>query len=594
MNLIQVQERLKDLPLQAIMAYANGVNPDVPPYLALGEMQRRKRLEQESQPAEPPTGTVKDQLEQQAGLAALQQMRMGQAQQQMMQGAAAQPMPVPEGAPQPDMQPEMTGIANAAAQPGVMRPDVMGMAGGGIVAFARGGDSEDDEDEDDEDTEEEAGAGYGGAESFAVPEQSALNARDMERLPYKERPPSAEDYQRSPYTERPPSAKDYQRLPLQTGPAGPGLRLPPQVATAIQAPQPAAAPQGLQSIAQQLADRQAQAAQQRAAVPQAPQMPTRESMARENPAMYGVLNKPVGQEYLAGLQALQAKQAAEDPKALEQLQRNKRMDFYKALIAAGEATRGQKGLGGLLGGFGKAAIPAMEARAQEEAGIRGQALKRDELLNKAKFDVEKLQRAQGEGDLKAEQKSKQDLFKSAVELYKSGNLSLAREIGALAGIEEAKIRAAAQTESARTRAAARSTGEKPQRITDEKEGVEDFYQARLARGEPPGPETRVKARQDYARTKGITSLEGTAARRDPAIDAELRKREMLNTKFWSMSEPEKQAWRTAERDKIIADIEAGRLRLMGAPGSVAPTTAPAPGAAPRTRLKFDAEGNLQQ
>jgi hypothetical protein len=34
MNLIQVQERLKDLPLQAIAAYANGANPDVPPYLA--------------------------------------------------------------------------------------------------------------------------------------------------------------------------------------------------------------------------------------------------------------------------------------------------------------------------------------------------------------------------------------------------------------------------------------------------------------------------------------------------------------------------------------------------------------------------------
>lgn len=576
MNLIQIQERLKDLPLQVIMAYANGANPEVEPYLALLEMNRRKRIEQQAQPAEPPTGTVKDQLEQQAGLAALQQMRMGQAQQQMMQGAAAQPMPVPEGAPQPEQQPqpEMSGIASAAAQPGVMRPDVMRMAGGGIVAFARGGDSEDDEDEDEDDGEdEEAGAGYGGADTYtyestvrpavtgqasAVAPQGQIQARDL-----------------SP----------------QAGPAGPGLRLPPQAAPA---PQAAAAPQGLQSTAQQLAGLQALAAQKRAAVPQAPQMPTRESMARENPAMYGVLNKPVGQEYLAGLQALMAKQAAEDPKALEQLERNKRMAFFKALIDAGEATRGQTGLGPLAAGFGRSMIPALKNIAEEETGIRGLALKRDELLNKAKFDVEKLQRAQGEGDLKAEQKSKQDLFKSAVELYKSGNLSLAKEIAAIAGIEEAKIRAAAQTESARTRAAARSTGEKPQRITDEKEGVEDFYQARLARGEPPGPETRVKARQDYARTKGITSLEGTAARRDPAIDAELRKREMLNTKFWSMSEPEKQAWRTAERDKIIADIEAGRLRLMGAPGSVAPTTAPAPGAAPRTRLKFDAEGNLQQ
>ena len=36
MNLVQIQERLKDMPAQALMAYANGMNPDVPPYLALG------------------------------------------------------------------------------------------------------------------------------------------------------------------------------------------------------------------------------------------------------------------------------------------------------------------------------------------------------------------------------------------------------------------------------------------------------------------------------------------------------------------------------------------------------------------------------
>ena len=38
MNLIQIQEHLKDMPTQAIMAYANGQNPQVPPYMALGEM----------------------------------------------------------------------------------------------------------------------------------------------------------------------------------------------------------------------------------------------------------------------------------------------------------------------------------------------------------------------------------------------------------------------------------------------------------------------------------------------------------------------------------------------------------------------------
>ena len=45
MNLVQIQERLKDMPLQAVMQYANGMNPEVPPYLALGELNRRKKVE---------------------------------------------------------------------------------------------------------------------------------------------------------------------------------------------------------------------------------------------------------------------------------------------------------------------------------------------------------------------------------------------------------------------------------------------------------------------------------------------------------------------------------------------------------------------
>ena len=44
LNLVQIQDKLKDMPTQAIMAYANGQNPMVPPYLALGELNRRKEI----------------------------------------------------------------------------------------------------------------------------------------------------------------------------------------------------------------------------------------------------------------------------------------------------------------------------------------------------------------------------------------------------------------------------------------------------------------------------------------------------------------------------------------------------------------------
>lgn len=49
LNLVQISERLKGMPLQVVMQYANGTNPEVPPYIALGELQRRKKMEQDAQ-----------------------------------------------------------------------------------------------------------------------------------------------------------------------------------------------------------------------------------------------------------------------------------------------------------------------------------------------------------------------------------------------------------------------------------------------------------------------------------------------------------------------------------------------------------------
>ena len=121
MNLVQIQERLKDLPVDAVVAYANGMNPEVPPYVALSELERRKRQGQAAQPAEAPTGTVKDKIEQQVGLAALQQQRQQAALQQLAASAATGAMP------------------NRGASVGSLPvPTQMFSGGGGIVAFAEG------------------------------------------------------------------------------------------------------------------------------------------------------------------------------------------------------------------------------------------------------------------------------------------------------------------------------------------------------------------------------------------------------------------------------------------------------------------------
>jgi len=144
MNLVQINERLKDLPMQVVQQYANGMNPEVPPYLALGELQRRelaqKQMATAQGGAQGPQPSVKEQVEQKAGLMALQQMQQQAAAQQMQQPRG--PMPAPAGTPQPKMQPQPEQPPAMMARGGLagipVRRDMFEYAGGGIIAFAKG------------------------------------------------------------------------------------------------------------------------------------------------------------------------------------------------------------------------------------------------------------------------------------------------------------------------------------------------------------------------------------------------------------------------------------------------------------------------
>ena len=136
MNLVQINERLKDLPMQVIQQYANGMNPEVPPYLALGELQRReiaqKQMATAQGGAQGPQPSVKEQVEQKAGLMAAQAMQQQQAMQQMAQPRG--PMPAPAGVPQPEAQPQPPMMA---ARGGLARAPVrFDFQHGGIVAFS--------------------------------------------------------------------------------------------------------------------------------------------------------------------------------------------------------------------------------------------------------------------------------------------------------------------------------------------------------------------------------------------------------------------------------------------------------------------------
>jgi hypothetical protein len=144
MNLVQINERLKDLPEQVIRQYANGMNPEVPPYLALGELQRRELINKQMATAQGgqqgPQPSVKEQIEQKAGLMGLQQMQQQQMAQQQSQPRG--PMPAPAGVPQPEAQPEAPMMAARGGLARIpVRSDMFEYAGGGIVAFQSGGDT---------------------------------------------------------------------------------------------------------------------------------------------------------------------------------------------------------------------------------------------------------------------------------------------------------------------------------------------------------------------------------------------------------------------------------------------------------------------
>lgn len=137
MNLVKIAEDLKGVPLQALQGYVNGQNPEVPPYVAAAEMQRRQAQMQRAQMAQGAqqagAPSVKEQLEEAVGLMSLQQQRQQQAMQQVAQQGQNRPMPTTEGTPQP------VGMAGGGIARIPIRDEMFQYAGGGIIGFQEGG-----------------------------------------------------------------------------------------------------------------------------------------------------------------------------------------------------------------------------------------------------------------------------------------------------------------------------------------------------------------------------------------------------------------------------------------------------------------------
>lgn len=126
MNILKLQDQLKGVPDQTLVGYVQNPTGQVPTYLALSELQRRKEMRNSFQGAKPEEKSVAEDLveETQPGIAALPE---GQPMQQAMQ-------PPPE---MPMQQMAQGGLANLDT--GSMY-NPANFASGGIVAFNDGGD----------------------------------------------------------------------------------------------------------------------------------------------------------------------------------------------------------------------------------------------------------------------------------------------------------------------------------------------------------------------------------------------------------------------------------------------------------------------
>ena len=211
---------------------------------------------------------------------------------------------------------------------------------------------------------------------------------------------------------------------------------------------------------------------------------------RRKEGNYGADKGPLGEEYLTGLAQIQALRAAERERQGSDNKSRDYMGLGNALIAAGNATRGQSGMGAFLGGLGQQAGQEMMASQQRDAALRGQSITETEILNEAKNKVQGLRQAKLSGDVAQIVKLQSELADLASKAKKAKLDSLSTEITAMSRIVSAGIAA-----------------DKGIRPTDLASGVEEGLRAAKADGDERNDDV-IRAE---VRNKLITAGAATAA-----------------------------------------------------------------------------------
>jgi len=436
-DIAKVQAELRSLPasdprtMQILTSYANGANPMVPQFLALGEIKRREQMQQ--QMPQPPQGTVKDKLEQSANTMAMQQAKQQQAMQAMAGQAMQAPGPVPQGTPQPAVNMADGGVV---ALP--VRNEMFNYASGGIVAFADPdgkqltGDSTKKETSDpdkingikydtdrylpsrahpnkpaagDETMQSIIDAVGGFLSNLTNPDAELARNRGLKTTPtVVETPVAANNYDAATQDK---GAAELAALrdamgAQQTGaPAAPSAPRPP---AASGAPRPAAVRPAIQGGISDL-------------MPMSPE--DRRAKMMQNPEIAEALKGKAGEGMAAVLDTLAKNDALSKDRFKQQEDRNQLDAVSKMLIAAGRGTAGRKGFGqftGALGGAGESLIGS-NAAATERADKR-EALEREQTLNMGKLreEITAKRRAEAEGRIGDMEKHDQKIAELKVKL----------------------------------------------------------------------------------------------------------------------------------------------------------------------------------
>ena len=265
---------------------------------------------------------------------------------------------------------------------------------------------------------------------------------------------------------------------------------------------------------------------------------------------YGVDEGPIGKNYLTGLASLDEAKAAEDVRKQADINERKKFASSRSLLDYSDATRGQTGLGG-IGALARSSMGSAEKFMGEEAGLRENTIKRNELMNEARYKFQGLRQAQKDGDIKAEQKNDLDLSKIAKDLGVSKNNLMARLVTGNLNLMGKYETAQASRDRAKIAADAKAAaGSKPKVPSNEATGVAAL-EAELAETRPDlsPAQRKAEATRQYRQSAGAPAV---AARERKDINEDWRK-EKYQPSYLNTPEKDREAYEREWRRKWKQD-----------------------------------------